>query len=200
MDPLLQGDDKKNMNKILKVGFDMDGVILYNPIRFVRPIAKLLKPLKSLIFQQKTESFYFPKSPIEKFLFDLLHKTSFMADPALKDIERLVKERKIEAYIITGRYSFLKKDYDSWLKSINKNKTFKGCYQNIGDSQPNEFKQKMIKKLNLDIYVEDNWDIVQKLRIKNSKLRIYWITNILDKNISYKYKFDNLREALQNLK
>lgn len=186
------------MNKIIKVGFDMDGVILYNPIRFVRPIAKLLKPLKTFILGQKSESFYFPSSPIEQFLFDLLHKTSFMADPALKDLERLVKEKKIEAYIITGRYSFLKNDYEKWLKVINKNKIFKACYQNIDNSQPNEFKQKMIKKLNLDIYIEDNLDIVNKIQNKNSK--IFWITNILDKNISYKYKFNNLREALQNLK
>ncbi|MFA5770685.1 MAG: hypothetical protein WC894_04300 [Patescibacteria group bacterium] len=194
------------MKKILKVGFDMDGVILYNPIRFIRPIAKLLKPLKSFFLKQKSESFYFPKSKIEQFLFYLLHKTSFKIDPGIKYINDLVKAKKIKAYIITGRYSFLKKDYETWLKKINADSIFEKCYQNKDDLQPNEFKEKMIKKLNLDIYIEDNWDIVQKL--KKSPLRqgyagqvkVFWITNILDKNIPYQHKYKSLQEALQDLK
>lgn len=184
------------MKKILKVGFDMDGVILYNPVRFIRPIAKFLKPFKSFAFKQNKESFYYPKSKIEQLFFRLLHKTSFMPDPALKDLERLVKSKKVEAYIITGRYLLLKKEFENWLKIINKNKIFKGCYQNLEDLQPNEFKQKMIKKLNLDIYVEDNFDIVQKL---NKKTKIFWITNFLDQHIPYQYKFSNLKQALQYL-
>ena len=190
------------MNKLLKVGFDMDGVILYNPIRFVRPIAKLLKPLKSFFLKQKSESFYFPNSKIEQFLFYLLHKTSFRPDFALKDIRKLVENKQIEAYIVTGRYSFLKKDYENWLRKINSDLIFENCYQNKNDLQPNEFKEKMIKKLNLDIYVEDNWDIVQKLKSspeRNRRIKVFWITNFLDKNIPYKYKYNNLKEVLQNL-
>ena len=65
--------------------------------------------------------------------------------------------------------------------------------------QPNEFKEIKIKKLGLDVYVEDNWDIVEKLKMKNEKLKVFWITNILDKNIPYQYKFDDLKEALRKL-
>ena len=187
------------MKKILKVGFDLDGVILYNPIRFVRPIAKLLKPLKSFILKQKEEFFYYPESKVEQFLFRLLHKTSFMPDLALKDIKKLVMANKIKAYIITGRYSFLKKDYEIWLKKIKAKTIFTKCYQNQNDLQPNEFKEIMIKKLNLDIYVEDNWDIIQKLN-HHTKAKIFWITNILDRHIPYSYKFANLKKALQSLK
>ena len=57
------------MKRILKVGFDLDGVILYNPIRFVRPIAKLLKPFKSFnklvrsnCVECKFSAVFFPKS------------------------------------------------------------------------------------------------------------------------------------------
>ena len=190
------------MNKPLKVGFDLDGVILYNPIRFVRPIAKLLKPLKSFILKQKEEFFYYPESNVEQFLFRLLHKTSFMPDLALKDIKKLVMANKIKAYIITGRYSFLKKDYEIWLKKIKAKTIFIKCYQNQNDLQPNEFKEIMIKKLNLDVYVEDNWDIVQKLNHQSASWRtkIFWLTNILDRHIPYSYKFTNLKKALEYLK
>ncbi|MFA6533443.1 MAG: hypothetical protein WCT22_05655 [Patescibacteria group bacterium] len=187
------------MKKVLKVGFDLDGVILYNPIKFIRPIAKLLKPFKSFFLKQNLDSFYFPKSKFEQFLFRLLHKTSFKPDNAIADIKKLVMDKKIKAYIVTGRYSFLKTDYENWLKKINAKEIFEKCYQNNNNLQPNEFKKKMIKKLNLDIYVEDNWDIVEKLKVKNEKLRILWITNILDKNIPYQYKFSDLKSALENI-
>ena len=187
------------MKKILKVGFDLDGVILYNPIRFIRPIAKALKPLKSLFLKQKEELFYFPKTKIEQLFFLLLHKTSFAPDSALNDLKKLVVSKKIKAYIITGRYSFLKKDFETWLKKIKAETIFTKCYQNKSDLQPNEFKEIMIKKLNLDFYVEDNWDIIQKLN-NNTKAKIFWLTNLLDKHIPYQYKFNNLKAVLQYLK
>jgi acid phosphatase class B len=187
------------MNKPLKVGFDLDGVILYNPIRFIRPIAKLFKPIKSFFLKQEKDFFYYPESKVEQFLFRLLHLTSFKPDPALEFIKKLVKAKKIEAYIITGRYSFLKKDYEHWLKKINAKMIFENCYQNSNDLQPNKFKEQMIKKLNLDFYIEDNWDIVSKIGSQRLRTKILWITNILDQNIKYQYKFNNLKKALQYL-
>lgn len=187
------------MKKVLKVGFDLDGVILYNPIKFIRPIAKLFKPFKSFFLKQNLDSFYFPKSKLEQYLFRLLHKTSFKPDSAINEIKKLVMDKKIKAYIVTGRYSFLKSDYENWLKKIDAKKIFEACYQNNDDLQPNQFKTEMIKKLNLDIYIEDNWDIIQKLKIKNQKSKIFWITNVLDKNISYKYKFNDLKSALNKI-
>jgi hypothetical protein len=198
------------MKKILKVGFDLDGVILYNPIRFIRPIAKLLKPFKSFFLKQNLDFFYFPKSKFEQYLFRLLHKTSFKSDSAICDIKQLVKDKKIKAYIVTGRYSFLKTDYENWLKKINAKEIFEKYYQNTDDLQPNEFKKRMIKKLDLDIYVEDNWDIVEKLKACSEpldstrdklrrKIKIFWITNFLDKYIPYKYKFEDLKSAVENI-
>lgn len=188
------------MNKILKVGFDMDGVILKNPIRFIRPIAKIMKPVKALVFKQNRESFYFPSSPFEKWLFSLLHLSSFMVDSGISEIEDLVKSNKIEAYIVSGRYSFLKGGFDYWVKKSNSKNIFKGCFQNDKDLQPNLFKANMIKKLGLDIYVEDNWDIVNKLKIQNPKVKVLWITNWLDKFIAYPYKFSSLKKSCQFLK
>ena len=57
----------------------------------------------------------------------------------------------------------------------------------------------MIKKLNLDIYVEDNWDIVRKIKDQKSKIKILWIYNILDRNIKYKHKFSSLKKVIDHL-
>ena len=57
----------------------------------------------------------------------------------------------------------------------------------------------MIKKLNLDVYVEDNYDIIERLN-NHTKAKIYWITNFLDKNIPYKFKFSSLKETVEFLR
>jgi uncharacterized HAD superfamily protein len=183
-------------NKILTIGFDLDGVILDNPIKTFRPLAKTLKFIKPVLFRQKKEPFYYPKTKLEKFLWWLLHKTSWRINPAFSLIEKLVKKRKIKAYIITGRYSCLKDDFEKWKNKLNRKKIFAGIFMNENDLQPNEFKIQMIKKLKLDIFVEDNWDIIEKLN-SHTKAKIFWLTNLFDQFIPYPFKFKNLKEAIE---
>lgn len=190
--------------KTLKVGFDLDGVILYNPIRIFRGAAKkFLKPMKSSFLHQEKDSFYFPKSNLEKLLWKILHKTSFKINKGYEDLRMISKNKKIKLYLITGRYGFLKNDYENWLKKISAESIFTECYLNKNNLQPNEFKEKMIKKLKLDIYVEDNLDIIEKLnshKSANWRTKILWITNIADKKIPYQFKFFSLKEVCRYLK
>ncbi len=188
------------MKKVLKVGFDLDGVILYNPIRVFRPFAKkFLKPLKAGVLGQEKESFYFPRSNFEKFLWRLIHLTSFKINRGYDDLKKLSKNKGIRLYLVTGRYGFLEDDYEKWLKKINANKVFEKCYINKKNTQPNEFKEEIIKKLKLDIYVEDNWDIIEKLN-HHTGAEILWITNLVDRVIPYKNKFNDLKEVSLFLK
>lgn len=186
--------------KTLKIGFDLDGVILYNPLRIFRGIAKkFLKPLKSSLLHQEKSNFYLPKSNLEKYIWNLIHKSSFMVNHGYDDLKRLSKNKKTRLYLITGRYGFLKKDYLSWLKKLNVNKVFTKCYLNEENLQPNQFKENMIKKLKLDVYVEDNYDIIEKLN-HHTNAKILWLSNAADKNIPYSLKFFSLKEVYQYLR
>jgi len=187
--------------KVLKIGFDLDGVILYNPVRIFRVfITDFYKRIKNKILGKKDQpKFYIPKTNFEKFIWFILHKTSFMINPGYEKIQQLSKIKNVNLYLITGRYSFLKKDLNSWLKKIKAKQVFKNCYYNQKDEQPYIFKLKMIKKLNLDFYIEDNWDIVKEL-IKQKKTKILWMTNLLDRKINYHLKFYSLKEVYQYLK
>lgn len=199
------------MKRPLKVGFDLDGVILYNPIRVLRPLSALIS---KLIFKKKTTSFFIPQNPIAKFAWYLLHKTSFIPARGLNDLRKLVKEGKVEAHLITGRYSSLTHDFQSWMKSLNSEHLFASQSHNVKNEQPHIFKQNMIKKLGLDIFVEDNWDIVKELKVKSSpnaqsgsailrnreKFKIFWITNLLDHRIPHEHKFHNLKSVVNYLK
>ncbi len=179
----------------LRVGFDFDGVLLYNPARIARPI---IVHLKKLFIPSEQNKFHLPKTRLQKFIWFLLHKTSFIVAPGYDEIKNLAKTNKIKAYIISARYESLKTDFNVWIKKIDAADYFSGIYYNNTDEQPHLFKEKMIKKLDLDIFVEDNWDIVSHLSKKTS-VKIFWIYNLLDRNIKYKYKFPCLKQVVEKL-
>ncbi|MBI3366055.1 hypothetical protein HY041_00305 [Candidatus Roizmanbacteria bacterium] len=180
--------------KISKVGFDLDGVILYNPVRIFRPFASFFKFLKPYLFHEKADSFYFPHSRLEQFIWRHLHKTSFCIADGYANISQLSKKDAIDAYLITSRYNFLKPDFNYWVRKLGGKAVFKGSFYNKKNVQPNVFKRQMIKKLNLDYFVEDNWGIIQKLNGSLKKVKVLWLSNFFDRNISYRYKFFNLKE------
>lgn len=186
-------------SKKLRVGFDFDGVIAYNPLRIFRaPVMAVRKwwVKDGLIYPV-------PHNKPFKWLWALAHETSFYPSYGLSELKKLMKEGEIEGYLITGRYSFLENSLTNWLKRHGILDAFSGIYINKDDKQPHQFKEEMIKKLKLDLFVEDNWDIVKYLNqtFKNSpeKVKIHWIYNILDKNKAYERKHPYLKKFLSTL-
>lgn len=187
----------KKKLKPLRVGFDLDGVILYNPARVIRPIVSFLKKRKLLIKRDELK-FYYPKSPWEKMIWRLFHKSSIFQASGLDTLKQLVDEGKVEAYIVTARFGYLEEDFAEWLKKIQADTIFKKCYMNKGNQQPHLFKKKMLDILNLDVFVEDNWDIVNYLH-KQGNTKAFWIYNIFDKKIQHPHKFPHLRKAVSEI-
>lgn len=181
--------------KKIRVGFDFDGVIAYNPLRIFR---KPTKYLKSLVLGKKEIEFYYPKSKLEKKIWELIHETSFFPAPGVNELRNLLKKNQIEGYIITSRYSFLRPQLERWLQKHYLLDYFAGIYHNESDDQPHKFKEKMVKSLKLDYFLEDNLDIVEHLN-KTTKTQIHWIYNILDHFIPYKNKHPHLRYFLKSL-
>ncbi len=183
------------MLKKTRIGFDLDGVILYNPIRIIRPIVAFAKK----IFVRKADVFtYYPKTKFERFLWMLAHKTSFFVSPGFKKIIALSKDKNIEIYLITSRFSFLKNDLENWLRKINSHMIFKQCFYNEKDERAHFYKERLIKQLDLDFFVEDNLDIVNHLN-KSTKTKVLWIYNVLDRKINYPFKFPNLNHAVSEI-
>ncbi len=203
---------------MIKVGFDLDGVILYNPFRiFRRFIVKIANHKKS----DKKLEFFIPKNKKEKFIWNLFHKSSLFLAKGFERIKVLKQQKLIEPYIVTARYKHLQKDLDKWLLKMDASSIFKGVYFNEKNEQPNIFKQKIIKQLDLSVYIEDNFDIVNFLVLdfykkqslvslkqkdcdlkkiekiyKNNKLLFIWIYNIVDRNIDFCPKVPDLNKSL----
>lgn len=188
--------------KTLKVGFDLDGVLLYNPARIARPVITLMKKKKVITNREQLE-FYVPKPGFEQFFWELLHKSSVCLAPGFEQIAELKKAKIIEPYLITGRFAHLQKNYDKWRKKMNADQLFIKSYMNSNDEQPHLFKEKLIRELELDYFIEDNWDIVQYLDQRFAKTKgqdksatIIWLSNILDFRVDYHSKVMSLQEAL----
>lgn len=195
---------------IPRVGFDFDGVIAYNPLRvFRRPVMWLT----GLVTNKKKDlHFPYPKSPVVKWLWERAHKTSFFPSRGFSHLRELLTRGDIEGYIITGRYAFLNDELYDWLKHNKIDGLFKRVYVNMADEQPHVFKERMVRELNLDYFVEDNWDIVKYLAISlprrqagkqsiaNSKrTEIHWIYNILDRFNPYPHKHPYLESFLREI-
>jgi len=183
------------MTKPLKMGFDLDGVLLYNPARMLRPVTGIAKKILNKKKAKKIE-FYYPKSSLAQLAWRIVHWSSLYIAPGLNDIKKMSQDGSIEPYIITSRYDCLKGDFEGWLKHMNAKKYFKGSFHNKENLQPHIFKRQMIKKLDLQYFVEDNYDIVKHIA-HTTKAKIIWITNPFDNHIAYKPKFMTLKGATQ---
>jgi len=188
----------------IKVGFDFDGVIVYNPVRIIRPIVTAMKR-RGILFKRRELEFFKPKNKVEEYFWRMLHQSSIYPADGLDEIRRLVREGKIEAFIVTGRFKHLEGDFLKWMHKIKAEETFTKWYMNKQNEEPHKFKERMIKKLDLDIFIEDNWDIVNYLsetfgkESRNRKRKIFWIYNILDRHIPYLHKFPHLSYTVTHL-
>ncbi len=183
--------------KPLRIGFDLDGVLLYNPVRVIRPIISLLK--KKKVIQRRELQFFVPKTKQQQFLWRLFHKSSLFVSPAVNQLAELVASGEVEAYIVTARFAHLKADTQYWFNKFSQKNIFKASFMNEQDEQPHLFKLKKIEELKLDYFVEDNWDIVNFLSQKKLATKISWISNFGDRKINYHSKFFTLKSFIDSL-
>lgn len=181
--------------QIQKIGFDLDGVLLYNPARIVRPLVAFTK---KYFLKRDLDKFYFPKNTFEKIIWAFFHKSSLFKATGVDDIYPLIKKKKLKVYIISARYELLENDFNKWVARIDPEHIYAGYFFNNENEQPQVFKEKMIKRLGLDSYVDDNWDIVKYLSAK-TKTKIYWIYNIFDRSINYKNKYASFKKLIKEI-
>jgi hypothetical protein len=182
----------------IKIGFDMDGVLLENPSRIFRSLISRSK--KAHLFPRKELEFYHPETALEKWLWLLVHKSSFRLAPGFTELERLHAAGKIELYVVSARFACLDSDTRKWVKRLNQNQIFKQLYFNEQDEQPHLFKLRLVKKLQLDYFVEDNWDVASFLAVEQTQTEVWWLSNLLDRGINYPHKFFSFQVVVSKIK
>lgn len=179
----------------IRIGFDLDGVLLYNPARIIR---RPVKSFKRRFIPKRENTFFVPHSPLMKFIWHLFHKSSVWVADGYDMIVELSKDPDIEIYLVTARFGYLRPDVEKWLRKINAKAVFVKCIINEKDEQPHQYKLKQVKKLKLNYFVEDNWDIVSHLAEKTD-IKAYWIYNIFDRQVHYPLKFPTLKKAVTHI-
>jgi len=168
----------RNRKKIIRIGFDLDGVL-------VDKLPLIPKTWLEYLFRGRQKNglhYRYPKIKLEIWIRKFFH--FYLFRPPLKgNIKtiRKLKKQGYQLYLISGRYSFLKKETMAWLKKRNVENLFEGIYINLKDEQPYIFKERMIEDLNLDGFFEDDKNIVNYLSLKKIKTKVLWVNQ--DKNL-----------------
>ena len=155
--------------KSLCLGFDLDGVIVDKP-----PL--IPKVWLEYLFKGGGENnlyYRFPQSKMEQIIRKISH--FYLFRPPLKkniDFVKKLKKQGHRLYLISGRYSFLKKETANWLKERGLNGMFREIFLNLKNEQPYVFKERIIRQLNLDYYFEDDKKIAAYLQERQSGVSI----------------------------
>lgn len=184
------------MKKKIIVGLDFDGVVAYNPARLARLPISLVK---KHILHTHDVTFFVPKTPLQRSLWALAHESSLFPAKGAAMLRMLTSERIIEAHLVTSRFAFLQPNLEAFLKRWNLLSCFTSITLNTKEEQAHMYKERIIRKLKFDHYVEDNWDIVSHLDASHLKTDIHWIYNILDRNREYALKHPYLEHALTQI-
>ncbi|MBP8591313.1 hypothetical protein KBI33_02465 [Candidatus Shapirobacteria bacterium] len=159
--------------RIIKIGFDLDGVIVDKPPLIPKGLIEFLtkKPANSSLH------FRFPKNFLEQYVRKFSH-FYFLRPPLRQNIDfiKRLSPKNYELYIISGRYSFLTSETNIWLKKRGLEDLFGAVFINLGNEQPHLFKERLIKDLGLDYFFEDDPDTVAYLNQKIGKTKIFLVS------------------------
>lgn len=176
------------------IGFDFDKVFInyppFIPDKLINSLYKQgLLPAKN-IGEEKKIFYKFPGT-IEKKIRLLSHLPIFRSPikENVKTLKKIAKSKNHKIFLVSSRYSFLQHKTEQILQKYNLFKSFDGVYLNSQDEQPHLFKNKILSELKIDLYVDDDIDLLHYISQKNKKIKLFWLaphksTKIQSENIS----------------
>jgi hypothetical protein len=97
----------------------------------------------------------------------------------LKSISK--KEHKL--YLISSRFSFLEGATNALMKKQGFDEIFDGMYFNFQNKQPHKFKDEVLRRLDIDVYVDDDVYLLKYVAKKNKKTKFFWLNPQNDKHL-----------------
>ena len=155
----------------MRIGFDLDRIFINTP-PFVPNslISKFYKKRDNGILLYRI-----PSRP-EQLLRKAAHTTPFR--PPMKAnlafLRALAKEKKHHLYLISSRFKFLEPETNYIVKKYGLDHIFEKLYFNYDNKQPHEFKNEILQKLHLDIFVDDDLSLVRYVAKNNPGTTFFW--------------------------
>lgn len=165
----------------MKVGFDLDRVFIDYPPFVPGSVIDWLyrhSPLEIIIKKPNNKiSYRIPTNNLEVAVRKLSHLPIFR--PKIEKNIQFVKNfpqnpYPHELFLISSRYKFLEQITWKLLESTGLRDFFKSIHLNLENEQPHKFKEKVIKELKLDVYIDDDLRLLRYLKNKFPKLKLLW--------------------------
>lgn len=158
----------------MKIGFDLDRIFInYPPFIPGELIEKLYKEKSNGTLRYRIPSKF------EQIIRKLSH--FYLLRPPMQEnidvVKTMLDNKKNSYYLISSRFGFLEKQTDVVIKRYGLNKLFSKLYFNIDNKQPHFFKNSIIKKLRIDVYIDDDLSLLHFLAQKNKKTHFFWLNN-----------------------
>lgn len=163
----------------MNIGFDLDKVFIDTPPFIPDGIIERLYKKKS-----NGTLVYRTPSKTEQLIRIISHLPIFR--PPLKNnltfLNSIPKDRHT-LYLVSSRFSFLKQPTRTIVRTHKLDKIFQELYFNFNNEQPHIFKSRIINKLKLDKFVDDDLHLLKYVASKNNKIKLYWLNKKLNKKI-----------------
>jgi len=155
----------------MRIGFDLDRVFINTPPLI--PNAVITK-----FYKQRDNGillYRMPSGP-EQLFRKAMHVPPLR--PPMKAnlafLKELSKTKKHQLYLISSRFKFLEPETEHLVKKYELDKIFDKLYFNYDNKQPHEFKNEILQKLNLDIFVDDDLSLIRHIAKDNPKTKFFW--------------------------
>lgn len=161
----------------MNIGFDFDKIFIdYPPFFPAKLIDKLYKQRDNGIL------LYRIPTPPEQLLRKATH-LPFLRPPIKENLELLkdISKKKNKLYLISSRFKFLEPETNRLIKKYKLDTIFDAMYFNFDNKQPHLFKEKILKKLKLDLYVDDDLSLLKHVAKSNPKTKFFWLNHKYDK-------------------
>lgn len=188
----------------MKIGIDLDGVVIDSETTF-RTYEEIfdIDTLKENNLVNKEEPKFQArydwtdeeeKEFIEKYFLTVSKESNLMS--GFVAVYNLLKKQNHEFIVITARGGFVKEMKDDAIRLLNENKIeFDKYYWKVED------KLEICKKENINIMIDDDWKIIQRLADNKIKTLYFRDTNLvkLEEN-EYIKEVNNWGEIYRNIK
>ncbi len=155
----------------MNIGFDLDKIFIdYPPFVSPKLMDKLYKKRDNGVLLYRIPSY--PEQ-----LFRRAIHAPFLR-PAIKEnlkFLRTISKKDNDLYLISSRFKFLEKRTKKLVKRFGLDQIFNGLFFNYDNKQPHVFKQEVIQKLNLDIYVDDDLSLIKHVAKTCPKTMFFWL-------------------------
>jgi len=155
----------------MTIGFDLDKIFINTPPLIPNSIIQRLYGQKingKLVYRIPSQ----PEQVFRKMTHHPLFRPPIKSN--LNFLKSISKENN-KLYLISSRYGFLKKETNQVITHYGLDKIFDGLYFNFSNEQPHVFKNKLLKELHLDIYVDDDLSLLQYVAKDNPKTKFFWL-------------------------